>query len=366
MFDEQLRQFGAHVDALMRGRSLGRMIVREMMRQVLLNEQPELHQGALLAAITAKGPTPEEIAGCWEAIYEFDTAKVKPNVEQLVENCGTGMDEVKTYNISTAAAIIAAACGAHIARHGARALTSRCGTVDVAEALGVDVECEPEVVRKSIERVGLGLFNGMSLKVHQHLARVLSQIRFGTILNISASLANPASPSIGVRGVYSKELLEFVADVMQEIGYKRGMVFCGTNADGSRSMDEISSLGETFVVEFDGGRLRRYTLGPESFGVDRAEDDDVLASGDVERDAFTLLRVISGKEHGPKLDVACANAAPILYLTQNASSLEQGFELAMDAVENGEALKKLEEWVSAQNESPEKGERRLRELLQKL
>lgn len=366
MFDEQLKQFGAHVDALMRGGSVDRTTVREMMRQVLLNEQPELQQGAMLAALTAKGPTPEEIAGCWEAIYEFDTTKVKPNVEQLVENCGTGMDEVKTYNISTAAAIIAAACGARIARHGARALTSRCGTVDVAEMMGVDVECEPEVVRRSIEKVGLGLFNGMSPKVHPHIARVLSQIRFGTILNISASLANPASPSIGVRGVYSKELLEFVADVMREIGYKRGMVFCGSNSDGSRSMDEISNLGETRVVEFNGGRLKRYTLGPESFGLDRAEDDDVLASEDVERDTLTLLRVISGKEHGPKLDVACANAAPILYLTHRASSLKQGFELAMDAVENGEGLKKLEEWVGAQNENPEKGKKRLRELLQKL
>jgi len=366
MFDEQLKQFGAHVDTLIRGNPLDRMTVREMMRQVLLNEQPELQQGALLAALTAKGPTPEEIAGCWEAIYEFDTAKVKPNIEQLVENCGTGMDEVKTYNISTAAAIIAAACGAHIARHGARALTSRCGTVDVAEAMGVDVECEPKLVRESIEEVGLGLFNGMSPKVHRRLSRVLSRIGFGTILNISASLANPASPTIGVRGVYSKELLEFVADVMREIGYRRGVVFCGSNGDGSKSMDEISTLGETFVVEFDDDGLRKYTLAPESFGVHRAAEDDVLASGDVERDAITLLQVISGREHGPKLDVACANAAPILYLTHRASGLKQGFELAMDVVESGEALKKLEEWVLAQNESPEKGERRLRELLHQL
>ena len=365
MVDEQIKQFGAYVNAVMTGESLKRDVVKELMRQVLMDEQPELQQGALLAALTAKGPTPEEITGCWEAIYEFDTTKVKPHTGPLIENCGTGMDSLNTFNISTAAAIIAAGCGCHIARHGARALTSSCGTVDVAQALGVDVECSAQTVKQSIDTVGLGLFNGMSPMVHQLLARVLSQIRFGTILNISASLANPASPTIGVRGVYSRDVLMLVAQVMRNIGYEKGMVFWGTNGNGSKGMDEVSNLGATCVVEFNGGGFRQYTLYPESFGIERANETDLLSSGDVEQDAITLLRVISGEE-GPRLDAACLNAAPVLYLSGAASSIEQGFELARDAVVEGRALHKLEQWVDAQNEHPEEGKRRLRALEQKI
>ena len=134
---------------------------------ILLNEQPDLQQGAFLAAITAKGPTPEEIAGIWEAIYEVDTVKVRPEVSgPLVENCGTGMDSIKTFNVSTAAALVAASDGVFIARHGARAITSRCGTVDLLESLGIDMECDAAVVKRSIEKAGIGIFNGMSQKVH--------------------------------------------------------------------------------------------------------------------------------------------------------------------------------------------------------
>ena len=195
---------------------------------VLGNEVSDMQQGAFLAALTAKGETADEIAGGWRAVYELDTQKVDLTDLTIVDNCGTGMDSFKTFNISTAASLVAAAGGVTIARHGARAITSSCGTVDMAECLGVDMECSVELVEKSIRQAGIGLFNGMSPEVHpMALGRILSQICFGSPLNIAASLAHPALPKVAVRGVYSPSLIRPVAEVMQAIGYTDALVVYG-------------------------------------------------------------------------------------------------------------------------------------------
>ena len=194
--------------------------------EILKGEQPDLQQGAFLSALVAKGETCGEVEGAWRAIMELDTVDAFEGLPRpLIENSGTGMDSLKTFNVSSAAAIVAAACGATLARHGARALTSSCGTVDVLEAAGIGVEVSVETIRKSICECGLGLFNGMSAKVHPcALGRILSQIRFGSTLNIAASLANPARPDRVVRGVYAPRLLTLVADVLCDMGVERGMV----------------------------------------------------------------------------------------------------------------------------------------------
>ena len=227
--DTALRAFGADIQRLIDGHDLSRERTYELFREVLLGEQPDLQQGALLAALVAKGETPEEIAGAWQAIVEFDTVPAAVNAAgPLVENSGTGMDALKTFNVSSAAAVIAAAGGARMARHGARALTSRCGAVDILEAVGVDVDCDGASVERSIREAGIGIFNGMSPAVHPGgLGRILSQIRFGSTLNIAASLANPVRPTHGVRGVYASGLVGPVGEVMLEIGYERAMVVHG-------------------------------------------------------------------------------------------------------------------------------------------
>ncbi len=367
MFDDKrLKEFGKKVSDAARGRNLTRHETREMYYQVLLNEQPDLQQGAFLIALTAKGETPEEIAGSWDAIFELDTVKVNPlTPEPLVENCGTGMDELKTFNISTAAAIVAAANGIYMAKHGARALTSTCGAVDILEALGVDVECSVETVKSSIEKAGIGIFNGMSPMVHpQALGRILSQIRFGTTLNIAGSLANPASPRYGVRGVYSKALTEPVARLMREIGYKRALVVHGFNADGNKGMDEISSLGETKIVELDGdGRIINYSLFPEDFGIRRATYEDLLPSANIEEEALNFLRVLCAKDQGPKCDIVCLNTAPILYLMGKVRDFKEGVNKAKETIESGQAIAKLRRWVEEQNSCPETGLAKLNYLL---
>lgn len=356
--EESLRYFGSRVDSLIKGQSISRSDAREMFRQVLLNEQPDLQQGAFLAAITAKGVTPEEIAGVWEAIYEIDTVKIRPEVDgPLVENCGTGMDAIKTFNISTAASIVAAADGIKMAKHGARAISSKCGAVDILEALGVDVECDVSLVKRSIERAGIGIFNGMSGKVHpQALYRILSQIRFGTVLNVAGSLANPALPTYGVRGVYSREMVLPIARAMKEIGYKRAFVVHGQSADGARGMDEISTLGDTSVAELtDDGEIHEFIISPEMMGIREGDESAILHRADREAEAIKILRVLSGEDKGPRRDIVCLNAAPVLYITGHASDLRDGVEKAANLLDMGLPIKKLRAWVAEQNSDP--GER---------
>ncbi len=367
--EEKLRSFGLKVDALLRGKSLTRADTLSMFREILLDEQPAIQQGAFLAAITAKKPTPAELAAAWQAIYDYDTVKVTPNVPSpLVDNCGTGMDTIKTFNISTAASLIAAADGVVLAKHGARAITSKCGVVDILEALGVDVECDAELVKKSIENCGIGIFNGMSVKIHPTaLFRILSQIRFGTILNMAGSLANPADPKFGVRGVYAQDLVVPVAEAMREIGYKGAIVVHGLNQSGDKGMDEISSLGKTLVAELHpDGEIQPYVIEPKYFGIKRAEEHDLLCSFDREEEALHFVKILGGEESGSRRDIVCLNAAPILYLMGKVKSMEDGYYKAQSILDNGKPLEKLKEFVATQNREPERSMARLETITSKV
>ena len=365
--EEKMKQFGQSINSLIAGRDLGREQTRRLFSEILLGEQSEIHQGAFLSAITAKGPSPAEIAGAWEAIYEIDTTKVLPETKTpLVDNCGTGMDAFKTFNISTGAAVVAAAGGVCVARHGARAITSRCGTVDLCEMLGVDVECDSDTVRQSIEKTGIGLFNGMSPATHpKALFRILSQMSFGSILNIAASLANPANPALGVRGVYSADMIDPVAQTMKEMGFKKALVFHGTSGNGVGGMDELSPVGKSHVGELGpDGQITRYTVDPKSLGLNNGVSlVDIAAGTDRREEALRLLRVLSGADKGPSYETICLNAAPIFYVADQADSLQQGMEKARETIDSGKALNKLRQWVKAQNRDPRKGEESLEALL---
>lgn len=365
---ENAKSFGAVITKLINSESLSRNESKEMFYQILENKQSDMHQGAFLAALSAKGETAEEIAGSWEAIYELDTVKVSPETAlPLVDNCGTGMDSLKTFNISTAASVIAAAAGITLTKHGARAITSYCGTIDILEELGVDVECDPDVVKKSIEKAGIGIFNGMSPKVHpKALGRILSQISFGTVLNIAASLANPALPKYAVRGVYSKEMLEPVARVMREIGYIKAIVVHGLTEDGTLGMDEASTLGETFIAELkEDGTIVEYSFSPEDLGIKRGTQDEVASLNNLEQEAIRMIAVLNGSDTGSRSDIVCLNSALIIYLMDQCSSIKEGFDKAKDIINSGKAIHKLRDWVQEQNHDPQIGLAKLETLIQK-
>ena len=298
---EKNREFGAVITRLIQKNQLTRGEARDSFIKILNNEVTDMQQGAFLAALTSKGETADEVAGAWEAIYELDTTKVRlKGATPVVENCGTGMDTFKTFNISTAASLLASSAGIKMARHGARAITSRCGTVDMAEALGVDVECSAELVAASIETSGIGLFNGMSPEIHPRaLGRILSQINFGSPLNIAASLANPAMPRHAVRGVYSRDMIFPVVNVMKAIGFKRALVLHGGIEGSDKGMDEASVCGTTWCAELcDNGDIEQYRFSPREFGMDVHDPVELSPDENIEREPGRFVSLIQGKENG--------------------------------------------------------------------
>lgn len=349
MDNQALKNFGGVIDRLINGKDLAEEETYGAFKQILQNAQPDLHQGAFLAALAAKGETLDEMIGAWRAIVDFDTVQTGPLPKPLFENSGTGMDGAKTFNVSSAAAIVAAACGVTMARHGSRAITSACGAVDVLEAVGIDVACDAAKVEESIRKAGIGLFNGASPKIHPGgLGRILSRIRFGSTLNIAASSAHPAQPTQGLRGVYSESVMEKVARMMRRIGYERGMVVYGKNGSSDAGMDELSPAGETVVIEFSGDTLTHYTVRPEDVGLKRCALEDIRAIGRAEGEARRFLEVLSGSSHESCIDFTCLNAGAILYVAGKVSDLKAGVEMSRHAIVTGAAMNKFREWRAAQ------------------
>ncbi|HEX2966365.1 MAG TPA: anthranilate phosphoribosyltransferase [Syntrophorhabdaceae bacterium] len=365
MDQNSLKAFGTNIQRLIDKKDLTEEETYSMFREILLNEQPDLQQGAFLAALVAKGETTEEIVGAWRAIYEIDTVHASSQLPSpLFENSGTGMDSLKTFNVSSAAAIVAAACGVRMARHGARAITSVCGTVDMMEAMGIDVECDVGIVEKSIQETGIGLFNGTSPKIHPAaLGRILSQIRFGSTLNIAASLAHPCKPSLGLRGVYAEMMLEKTAEAMQAVGYERGIVAYGKDLQSGKGMDEFSTIGETVFIEFFNGAVNKSKIRPEDVGLSCSSLDRIASTSDMEKETKRFVEVLSGRGYNACIDFTCLNAGVILYTAGVCDSIKQGVEMSCEAIENGKALMKLRDWVAVQDSTGGSGMARFDKLL---
>lgn len=362
---ESDKAFGVTISKLINKIDLTRTEAKNAFSIVLNNKTTEMQQGAFLAALVAKGETKEEVAAGWEAIYDLDTEKVTlDNSCQLVENSGTGMDTFKTFNISTAASLIAASDGIQMARHGARAITSVCGTVDMAEALGVDVECDAQMVANSIKEAGIGLFNGMSPKIHPRaLGRILSSIFFGSTLNIAASLANPALPKLAVRGVYSKELIRPVAEVMKEIGYRRAIVLYGSINGSEKGMDEASVSGKTYCAELgEDGEISEYDFHPTDFDLHTFPAETIAPSTSIVDETRKFVTLLKGIEEGPREAAAYLNTGLIFYITGKASTIKEGVQKAKSVLFSGAPYKTLEKWVACQNQNPEAGLKKLAEI----
>ena len=356
--EELMRQFGSVIVRLLRRENISRAEARECWSQICRESQPDLQQGAFIAALKAKGETPDEVAGTFEALYELDTIKVTVDTPTpVVDNCGTGADTLKTFNISTGAAIVAAACGVYVVRHAARAISSNCGAVDVVEALGVDVQSAPELPKQSIERAGIGIWNAFLPTIHpKTLGRVLSQIRFGSTINIVGPLLNPTMPQYKVMGVPNTDMIDIEVRTLRELGFKRAFVMHGLDEHSGKGMDELSTLGASRVAELHpDGSITRTTVTPEDVGLSRGTFDDVASGRDVTRNARTLLAVLAGRDAGPRTDIVCFNAAPVLYVMGVVPTLRDGVEMARRTIENGGALRKLREWVTWQNATPDAG-----------
>jgi anthranilate phosphoribosyltransferase len=324
---------------LLDGRDLSRDEARTVMGSIMTGEATPAQIAGFLIALRAKGETADEIAGCAEAMREH-VLPVRPQRADLVDTAGTGGDGAKTINISTAAALVAAAAGAGVAKHGNRAVSSASGSADVLEALGFELELPPERVAASIDELGFGfLFAPTHHPAMRHAAPVRHELAARTVFNVLGPLTNPAGARAQVVGVYAPELVRTIAEVLAQLGASRAFV-----VHGAGGIDELSPAGPNFVCEVVGSSVRARNIDPLELGVARCDPSE-LRGGSPEENAAAIRAVFAG-ENGGRRSAILLNAAGAIAAGGHAEDLREGLELARQAVDSGAAAARLEELIA--------------------
>jgi anthranilate phosphoribosyltransferase len=328
---------------LLEGRSLSQAEARDVMNQIMSGEATPAQMGGFLVALRLKGETADEIAGCAEAMREH-VLSVRPERDDLVDTAGTGGDGARTFNISTAAALVAAAAGAGVAKHGNRAVSSASGSADVLEALGFELELPVPRIERSIDELGFGfLFAPTHHPAMRHAAPVRRELATRTVFNVLGPLTNPAGARAQVVGVYAPELVETIATVLVRLGARRAFV-----VHGAGGVDELSPAGPNLVCEVIDGRVASREIDPLELGVPRCSAAD-LAGGTPEENAATVREILAGAA-GPKRDAVLLNAAGAIAAGGHADDLAEGFGLAAAAVDSGAAAERLDALVAFSHE----------------
>ena len=297
---------------------------------------------AALSTKSTKAETIDEITGCAAAMREAATRF--ENDLDLLEIVGTGGDNAHSFNISTTSALVIAASGVKVAKHGNRAASSLCGTADCLEALGVNLDLSPEKCVELLKKIGICFF--FAQKYHtsmKYVGPIRKELGIRTVFNILGPLTNPASPNMQLLGVYDASLVEPLARVLTGLGVKSGMVVYGTD-----KLDEISASAPTLVCEFRDGNYKTYTITPEQFGFTSCKKEDLVGGTPTENAAITL-GILKGGDKGPKRNAVLLNAGAALYIAGKADSFENGIKLAGELIDNGAALAKLEEFIKESN-----------------
>ncbi len=322
----------------------------DCMRQIMTGNANDIQMASFLTSLSMKGETVEEITGFVKAMREVGVP-VLPNINApLVDTCGTGGDTLKTFNISTISAIIAASCGVVIAKHGNRSITSKCGGADILEALGVTIDSDAKDVEKCMEETGIGfMFAPNFHPAMRYVMPVRQELSIRTVFNILGPLTSPANADIQLLGVFDPEYVEIIASVLKNLGVKRAMVVHGFDAEENPAMDEISTLGKTKAAILDNGEIEIKEIYPEDFGVKRTHEELIKASSNLEENIQIAVDVLKGEERNEtekaRLDLCLVNAGAILFISGIADNLLEGVNIARDAVESGKAIKKLYEFV---------------------
>lgn len=311
-----------------------------VMNEIMSGETTPTQNAAFLAALStksARAETTSEIAGCAAAMRDH-AVRVESDYD-LFEIVGTGGDNAGSFNISTTSALVAAAGGMKVAKHGNRAASSKCGTADCLEALGVNIDQSPDKCRELLDKVGICFF--FAQKYHtsmKYVGAIRKELGFRTVFNILGPLTNPGSPKMQLLGVYDEYLVEPLAQVLIDLGVKRGMVVYGKD-----KLDEISMSASTKVCEFKDGWFRSYTISPEDFGLTRCEKKELVGGTPAENAAIT--RAILGGERGPKRDAVLMNAGASLCIGGKADNMAEGIKLAGEIIDSGKALETLENFI---------------------
>ncbi len=329
------------ISKLVNGKDLTEAEAEAAMKCVMSGEATQAQISSFLTALRMKGETIQEVTAFARVMREF-AARITPKVDDiLVDTCGTGGDKIKTFNVSTAAMFVAAGAGIKIAKHGNRSVTSKAGSADVVEAMGVQIDLPPEEVQRCIETIGIGfMFAPRFHGAMKYATPVRREMGIRTVFNVLGPLTNPAGAQAQVMGVFDGALTEKLARVLGRLGCKRAMVVHGL--DG---LDEISTLGETQISELNNGKVRTYKLKPEDLGIERTNVESI-AGKDLAENTRMLLRVLRG-ERGPRRDIVILNAAAAMLVGGKASDLREGLAVAVDAIDSGRAYEKVAQLVEA-------------------
>jgi len=321
------------------GHDLTRDEACEAMSSIMRGETTPAQIAGFLVALRAKGETADEIAGCADAMRGRVLA-VHPRRDDLVDTAGTGGDGARTLNISTAAALVAAAAGAGVAKHGNRAVSSASGSADVLEALGFELEQQPERIARSIDELGFGfLFAPAHHPAMRHAAAVRRELGTRTVFNLLGPLTNPAGARAQIVGVYSPGLVRTIAEVLARLGTRRAFV-----VHGAGGIDELSPCGPNQACEVVGGDVHERTIDPEELGLERCSPEE-LRGGSPAENAQAIRNVFAG-EPGARRDAILLNAAGAIAAAGRADDLQDGLELARRAVDSGAAAERLEQLVA--------------------
>jgi len=332
------------LEKLMRRENLTVDEAAEAMGAIMSGDATPAQIGALLVGLTMKGERPAEIVGL-ATTMRANAVPLSKKFDDVFDTCGTGGDRSGTFNISSAAALVAAAAGLRVAKHGNRSVSSQCGSADVYEALGVNVAAEPSVVERSLETVGIAFFFAPTFHPSmRHAGPVRRELAVRTSFNLLGPLTNPAGTQSQLVGVPHSELTELIAKALLLLGSKRAWVVHG--ADG---IDEMSTVGHTKISECRDGAVSTFYVHPSDFGISRAERTDLMG-GDSRTNA-AILREILAREKGARRDVVLLNAGASLFVGGRASSVREGIERSAEAIDSGAARAKLEAMIAASRQA---------------
>jgi len=332
------------IGRILDGHDLDRAESRAVMRVIMVGEASPAQISGFLVALRSKGETADEIAGCAEAMREH-VLPVRPGRDDVVDVVGTGGDGSRTFNISTTAAIVAAATGVAVAKHGNRAVSSVSGSADVLEALGFELEQSPERIAESIDTLGFGfMFAPTHHPAMRHAAPVRRELGTRTIFNVLGPLTNPAGARAGVFGVYSPEVARTVAQALAVLDARRAFV-----VHGAGGVDELSTAGPNLVFEVVDGQAHERVIDPAELGLARCEPQE-LAGGSPAENAAVAREIISGAR-GPKRDAVILNAGGAVAAAGRAADIAEGIEVAVEAIDSGAAAARLEELIAFSQQS---------------
>jgi len=311
-----------------------------VMRQMMRGDFTAVQIAGVLVALRMKGETVDEISAAAQVMRELSTKVLVQSVEYLIDTCGTGGDGIQTFNVSTVSAFVAAAAGAKVAKHGGRSVSSTCGSADVLEALGINVNFTPDQVARCVDEIGIGfMFAPNHHSAMKHAAPVRRELGVRTLFNLLGPLTNPAGAKNQVMGVFDKGLTAKLAQVLKSLGSKHVMVVHG--ADG---MDEISFSGNTYVAELKDGMVTEYTLNPQQFGLGLHKAESIRVH-DAEESKHMVLAVLEGQT-GPARDIVLLNAGAAIYVAGLVTSLQDGLAKAAQTIDSRAAINKLNQLIA--------------------